>query len=386
PGFRKGKVPLTILKFHFGKAIEAEVKEKMLEEFYQQAIEKESLQVVGSPKFEEVSLREGEPFKFKVAVEVIPPAEIGEYKGIEVEVEKVEVTDEDVEAVVEMKKEELAQFQSTERPATKGDTILLDVTIEKDGKVLQTAREIKITLGEEILPAEVEKAIVGMKKGEEKKIGVKEEDLDYVVKLKDVQEKRLITLDESALKSLGGFKTVDELKDKIRKELEELARRREDDLLENKILEKIIENSKIEVPPTLLKNITEYYKMGASNIDDEKAKEIATQEVKKMLVIQEIAKKEGFEITDEELEKKRKQIIEEGTPQEKRKWLPEEKKEDLREHLLREKVIEFLKKNAKKKAKKKLILTPEEAKKLSQKKGAKKEAWKEEKGIIIPKE
>ena len=381
PGFRKGKVPLTILKFHFGKAVEAEVKEKMLEEFYREAVEKEGLQVIGSPKFEEIGFQEGEPFKFKALVEVIPPVELGEYKGIEVEVEKIEVTEEDVEAIVEMKKEEMAQFQSTERPAKKGDAILVDVTIEKEGNIIQTAKELKITLGEEVLPHEVENAIAGMRKGEEKKVKVKEEGLDYLVKLKDVQEKRLIVLDESTLKSLGGFKTLDELKEKIREELEELARTRGEELLENRILEKIIENSKVEVPPTLIKKMSEYYRLGISNLEDEKAKEMATQEIKKLLIIEEIAKKEGLQVTDEELDKKRKQIMEEGTTEEKRRWLPEERKEDLREHLLREKVMEFLKKNSKKKTKRKLILTPEEARELSKKK----EVWKKEKGIIVPK-
>jgi len=258
---------------------------------------------------------------------------------------------------------------------------LVDVTIEKEGNILQTAKELKITLGEEVLPAEVENAIAGMRKGEEKKVKVKEEGLDYVVKLKDVQEKRLIVLDESTLKSLGGFKTLDELKEKVREELEELARTRGEELLENRILEKIIENSKVEVPPTLIKKISEYYRLGISNLEDEKAKEMATQEIKKLLIIEEIAKKEGLQVTDEELDKKRKQIMEEGTPEEKRKWLPEERKEDLREHLLREKVMEFLKKNSKKKTKRKLILTPEEARELSKKK----EVWKKEKGIIVPK-
>ena len=376
PGFRKGKVPLVILKSHFRKAVESEVEEKMMEEFYPKAIEKEDLQVVGEPKFEDMDFSEGKPFKFKVIVETIPPIELGEYKNMEVEVEKIEVTDEDVEAVIEMKREEAANLKSTDRPAIKGDVIVLDVTIEKDGKVLQKAKEIKITLGEKVLPKEVEDKIAGMKKGESKKISVKEEELDYTVEIKDVLEKRLIEIDKNFLKTLGEFKNLDELKKGIRENLENIARRREEKLIEDKILGKIIENSKVEIPPTLVENVIKYYK-----VKNEKAKEIATQELKKTLIIKEIAKREDLKVTDEELESERQKIMEEGTTEEKREWLPDKKKEDLRNSLLHEKVVDFLKKNVKTRAKKKLILTPEEARAFSQKKG---EVWKKGKGIIIP--
>ena len=380
PGFRKGKVPLPLLKIRFGKVVEGEVKRDIMREYYQKAIVKERLRPVTDPSFEEIEFSEDKPFKFKATVEVIPPVELCDYDKVEVEREKIEVTDEDVEAVIEAKREELSEFRSVNRPCMKGDRVVVDVVIESDGKVLQTARDLTFNLGEGILPKEVEEKITGLKKGELKKVKVEEEGLDYEVKIKDVMEKRLIALDEEFLENLGGVKSLDELKNEIREGLENLARRKEERILEERILQELIEKSNIQVPPSIVNRLIKYYNVGIDKVEGEEAKERALNDIKRELVIDEVARREKISVSDEEVEELRKKIMEEGTPEEKRMWLPEERKEDLKRRILRSKVLDFLKKKVKVKEKRKVILTPEEAYKM----GKTREVWRRKGKIIVP--
>jgi len=368
------------LKIRFGKVVEGEVKRDIMREYYQKAIVKERLRPVTDPSFEEIEFSEDKPFKFKATVEVIPPVELCDYDKVEVEREKIEVTDEDVEAVIEAKREELSEFRSVNRPCMKGDRVVVDVVIESDGKVLQTARDLTFNLGEGILPKEVEEKITGLKKGESKKVRVEEEGLDYEVKIKDVMEKRLIALDEEFLENLGGVKSLDELKNEIREGLENLARRKEERILEERILQELIEKSNIQVPPSIVNRLIKYYNVGIDKVEGEEAKERALNDIKRELVIDEVARREKISVSDEEVEELRKKIMEEGTPEEKRMWLPEERKEDLKRRILRSKVLDFLKKKVKVKEKRKVILTPEEAYKM----GKTREVWRRKGKIIVP--
>lgn len=115
-------------------------------------------------------------------------------------------------------------------------------------------------------------------------------------------------------------------------------------------------------------------------MEGEEAKERALNDIKRELVIDEVARREKISVSDEEVEELRKKIMEEGTPEEKRMWLPEERKEDLKRRILRSKVLDFLKKKVKVKEKRKVILTPEEAYKM----GKTREVWRRKGKIIVP--
>ena len=385
PGFRKGKVPLPLLKLHFRKVIEEEVKQALVDEFYQKAIEEKGLQAVSSPEIEVLEFGEGKGLKFKAQVEVIPPIELGDFEGEEVEEEKISVTDEDVEAIIQWKREEWAEYREVkERPSVKGDILVVDLEVYVEGKKIRSAKDIRFTLGDKSFSPSIEKALTGVYPGEEKEVKVKEKDKEvtYRFKVKGIKEKRLIALDENFVKRMGGVGTLQDLRKKIREELEELARAREREMLERKILDKVIEKSKMEIPPSLLEKVRNYYRVGGSALREEEKKEQALQEIKRFLIIKEIARRYNIQVSEEELEKRRKKISEEGSEEEKRRWLPEENKEDLRDTMEREKVIEFLKSKMKIKKKRKVILTPEEARRLA----IRRQTWREKGGIIIPAE
>jgi len=367
PGFRKGKVPLKILKLYYGKEVKGQVREELIEEYYKKAIDEKDVKVASEPEIKKVELEDGKPLKFEVVVEAFPEFKIGEYKGIEVEKEKIEVTDEDVEAVLERKQEEHAQLIPVRnRPSQKGDLITVDYQIEIDKKVAREMKNQRLILGKTPVPKEWEKELTGVKKGDVREVsikakGEKAKEVVYKFTVQDVQERRLLVLTDDFAKRLGDFDGLVKLREKIKMELEEIARLYEEENLKKAILDKILKDSKIEVPSSIIKRFSEYYK-SVSKISEEESEKLAEENIKKQLIIDEIAKKEKIEVTDEELKKRKSEVASLRRQSYGASETGEKTEDDLKEDLEREKVMKFLIENAKIKSKeKRVILTPEEA-------------------------
>ncbi len=266
PGFRKGKAPLKILKLYYGKEVKGQVKEELVEEYYKKAIDEKNLRVATEPEIKKVELEEGKPLKFEVVVETFSKFQIGEYKGIEVEKEKVEVSDEDVEAVLEQKREEHAQLIPVRnRPSQKGDLITVDYQIQIDKKVARELKNQRLILGKTPVPKEWEKELTGVKKGDVREVsakakGEKGKEVVYKFTVQDVQERRLLVLTDDFAKKLGDFDSLNKLREKIQAELEELARLYEEENLKKAVMDKILKDSHIEVPSSMVKKFSEYYK------------------------------------------------------------------------------------------------------------------------------
>lgn len=375
PGFRKGKVPLKVLKLYYGEEIKEQVKEELIEENYKKAIKEKDIRVASEAEVKKAELDEDKPFKFEAVVEAFPEAKIGEYKGIEAERQKVEVSDEEVNAVLERKREENAQLiPVNNRPAQKGDLITIDYQVEIDNKIVRDMKDQKLILGKTPVPKEWDEALIGLKVGETEEVktkskGEKAKNILYRFTVKKIEERRLLVLTDDFAKKMGGFESLEKLKDKIREELEELARFQEEEHLKDVILDKIIENSKIEVPPSVVEKFSKYYAVINQGLTEEESRKLAEKNVKTQIIVDEIAKKENIEVSNAELAR------------EKSRMASGEKEEDLREELRREKVIKFLIENAQVKSKgRSMILTPEEAGKLS----SRKKLWRRRDKIIKP--
>ena len=127
-GFRKGNVPLNVLKGKFSGNVEEDVTKRLIELSYPNAIKEKELVPVEAPRVEMISkgLREGEDFSYSVTVEVSPKVEISEYKGMELKQEKIEVTDKDIEDGLERLREGRTEYREVERPAVDGDMVVVD--------------------------------------------------------------------------------------------------------------------------------------------------------------------------------------------------------------------------------------------------------------------
>ena len=385
PGFRKGKVPLPILKMRFGKEIRQQLKQELMEENYRKAIKEKGLNPISPPEIEDIELEEGKSFKFKATLEAIPPIQLGSYKEIEVEKEKIEVSDEHIETIIQQKREEEAQLIPVKnRPSLKGDLLTVDYEVEVDGKVIRRMREQNLILGRSPLPEELDKGLIGMKKGEVKEIkvtpkGEGKESLYHFTVL-DIRERRLVIVNDDFAQRIGDFATLADLRKKIRDELETLAKAREEEILRDKILDKVVSDSKVDVPPSMVQKLASYYRASTQGLKESEINELAEKQLKRELVLEEIVSKEGIEASEEEFEKKRREILTQGDKKEKRRWLAEENKEDLLAEMRNAKAMDLLIKEAKVKEKKKSqILTPEEARKLD----LPKSRWWRRRGQII---
>ncbi len=370
PGFRKGKAPLKILKLYYGKDIKRQVAEELVSEYYKKAVDEKDLKVALEPDIKiarladgDVDLKEDKPLNFEAIVETFSKVKIGEYKGIEVEIEKTKIAKEDVEAVLERKREEHAELiPVNNRPSQKGDLITIDYQIEIDGKIARESKNQTLVLGKTPTPKGWEKELTAVKKGDVREIREeskseksKGKKVVYRLTVKDIHERRLLVLTDDFAKKLGNFENLDKVREKIKSELEGISKIYEEENLRRAVIEKILKNSDIEVPLSVTKRFSEYYMSMNKDIGEEESKKIAEENIKTQLIIEEIAKKEKIKVTDEEINKRKREI-----------QARDGHEEDIREDLQKEKVLKFLIENAKVKEKpKKTILTPEEAGKIS---------------------
>ncbi len=349
PGFRKGKVPRAILEARFRETIEEDAFRKVIENSYAAALKEKNISPLAPPQVDvdRDSFKRNKPFKFKVTVEVAPDIDLPDYKGLELERERLDITDEIVEKVLEQKRQEQSKLiPVNDRPALRGDFVILEGESSLEGQRLQSFNGEIIKLGDGSLPKEVEEKLVGAYPGQTSEIEFttpEQKKVLYRLSVKEIKERRLLVIDDKA--GAGGsnpFENLDEIRADIRKKLSLIAGKEEERRLEEQAMGELVEKSNFDAPPALvsqqlkhLKAVSEAIAVEGQKADDEKLASIAEEQVKGILIIEEIARREGIAVTD--------------------------KNEDLRFKIKREKVFELLFSNAVIKDKERAhILSPDE--------------------------
>lgn len=170
-GFRKGKIPARVIDQRFGRgAVLEEAVNDALPKFYTEAVNEADLNVLGQPEVDITELKDGETLNFTAEVDVRPSLELPEdFSSIEVEVDAVEVTDEDVEKSVEQLRERFASTSPVERAAEDGDVVTVDLEAKVDGEVLEdgVAQGVSYTIGSGELLEGIDDAVKGLSAGEE---------------------------------------------------------------------------------------------------------------------------------------------------------------------------------------------------------------------------
>lgn len=340
PGFRKGKVPRHILESRFGPEIlHEEALEFLVPEAYEKALEEADLDPIGRPQFELVQMEKGKQLLFNAVVEVIPPVELGEYKGLEAEQEEAEIEDIQVDHHLYMLREQNARLVPLEEgPAKEGDLLTIDFTGYIDGEPFEggEAENYSLELGSKSFIPGFEEQLIGSKPEEEKEVKVKfpdnyrNEDLAgkeavFKVKVKQIKEKQLPELDDEFVKEISEFETLEEMKTDLKEKLIKNAEEQSKNKLEEDLIEKITAVSSVEPPKTLverqidrmigdLENYLRYQGMGLDQFLEmsgksmeelrEDRREEAVKRTKANLVLDAVAKKEGISIDDSELDDK----------------------------------------------------------------------------------
>jgi trigger factor len=231
PGFRKGKVPSQLVIQRVGRdAVLEQALRDSLPEWYERALLDAGISPVGDPKLDVPSLPDaGEDLSFSIEVAVRPKARLGEYRGLEVGRAEVEVPDDAVQAELDRLREGFASLDPVDRPAAKGDLVVIDFSGTVDGEPFEgsDATDLMVELGAESLLPEFDEALTGATAGDELTVGVRFPDeqgpeslagkqASFAVTVKEVREKQLPDLDDEFAAEASEFETLDQLRDEIR--------------------------------------------------------------------------------------------------------------------------------------------------------------------------
>lgn len=341
PGFRPGKAPQHIVKLHYKEQIKEEVLKSLIPDFYQQAMKENSLIPVDLPEVTEVKFEEGEPFLFKVTVDIKPSIKPGNYLGLKVSEKKVEVTDEDAEKTLKQLQESSAHYVVVEtRPAKMDDYVSIDFECLVEKELISQRKNFWMVLnGTSLLPGfgkatypELTEGLVGMERSQEKRIDLTlREDFPkkeyarkkavFMVFLNEIKEKHIPSLDDEFARGLGEFENLNGLRTAIKKDLINKARTQSRIDLEGQIIEQLLKNSKFALPDSLVRKQTErlvkeaktqllYKGIKKEEIEKQEEnlrkglKEKAVRQVKAGLILGEIAALQKIEAKEQETEQK----------------------------------------------------------------------------------
>jgi trigger factor len=263
PGFRRGRVPRSLVKLHFADDVRREVAEHLIPDVYRKALTEAHIDPVNEPDLQDLKLEEGSPLSFTAVVEVKPAITLGDYRGIEVQHAPLPVTDDDVSAALERMREQHAQFNSVERPAAAGDLVVVDYTLAPEAHEATTANGYHFLVGSGTVLPEIDAAVVGVSAGEQREIPLRFADDHRMeslrgksgtasLKLGEVKEKILPALDDDFAKGLGEFETLDAVKTEVRRQLESGRAAESRQTLEDKIMEALLARHEFGVPEAMV--------------------------------------------------------------------------------------------------------------------------------------
>src|SRR5438874_731203 len=340
PGFRPGHAPRAVVRTRFKDQIRTEVLRELLPTAVQQAVEEYKLEPLGEP---ELNLENSEgldrlgqqPIAFNVNIDVLPEIELGQYKGLEAARRTRTVKDEDVERVIEQLRENSASLEPVEdRGAQIGDS----VTANFHGKFVDTpeaepinVQDVDVILGGEGVVQEMTDNLTGTKADDERTFsvdypqdfsakGLAGKNVEYTVKVTAVRIKELPELDDEWAQSLGDeIESLDQLREKVRSDLEAQAKNDSEGRMRSDLLRKLVDDHEFELPDRLVAHQTEHrfesvvrdmisHGIDPRNpeLDWEKArdslKDQASFDLRSSLLLERIADEEHLDVTDQEIE------------------------------------------------------------------------------------
>lgn len=340
PGFRKGHLPRPVFNQKFGEeALYQDTLNALLPAAYEAAVKEAEIEVVAQPQFDVASMEKGQDWTITAEVVTKPEVKLGEYKNLEVSVDvSKEVSDADVDARIERERNNLAELVLKEDKAVNGDTVVIDFVGTVDGVEFDGGKgdNFSLELGSGQFIPGFEDQLVGHAAGETVEVNVTfpedyqatdlaGEDAKFVTTIHEVKEKEVPKLDDELAKDIDeDVETLDELKEKYRKELAESKEIAFDDAVESAALDLAVENAEIvELPEEMVheevhRSVNEflgnmqrqgispdmYFQItGTTQEDLHKQHEAdAEKRTKTNLVIEAVAKAEGFEASDEDIE------------------------------------------------------------------------------------
>ena len=382
PGFRKGKVPMSVVKKYYG--IEVLLEDAVnfaIEGSYANVLKENNVRPVDFPKVEVVQAEEGKDLIYTAEVTVYPEVELGAYKGLNVEKKTYEVTEEEVAAKLKEMQEKNARVEVKEGAIENGNIAVIDFKGFIDGVAFEggEGHDYSLEIGSGSFIDNFEEQLVGAKAGDKVEVNVTfpenygKEELNgkpakFEVEVKEVKAKELPVLDDEFAKEVSEFETLEALKEDTTKKLEEANTARAEREYEEAILRAVVENAKMDIPAVMVEQeidrmvqnlaqrlqyqgltLEQYFQFTGTDAEKmrEYMKENAETKVKTELVLEALQKAEKMEVLDEELKEKASEVAKlYGANDEKMvELLLQNQREALVADVMTSKVINFLKEN-----------------------------------------
>ncbi len=386
PGFRPGKAPLDLIKKRFAKDIRGEVIQKLVPDSYNNAIKEKGIEPLGEPHLENLVYEEGQPLTYEAHFEISPTVPVPAYKGIEVSVSHAAVSDEDVEKELERLREANAKLVPVEdRPAQDGDHVMIDLHGEylvEEGHEHSHAHQaidqenVQVDLGNETNHQAFNEALRGLNIAEERTFEV-EYPADYqdkklaghrirfTAEVTDIKKKVLPELNDEFAKDMGQ-ENINALRQKTREDLAVLREKNRENDIKKELIRKLVAASSFDVPDVLIEDRVDdrlrdlAYNIAAQGINPGKAnidwakvradlRPEAEKDVRASLILGEVAKAEGIEVVDGDLDAEFAKMAESmNQPVEKVRQIygKEGRMEGLREQLRKQRALDAVMREA----------------------------------------
>ncbi|MFB7293444.1 trigger factor [Actinacidiphila glaucinigra] len=333
PGFRKGKIPARVIDQRFGRgAVLEEAINDALPKFYTEAVNEGELNVLGQPEVDITEFNDGQELKFTAEVDIRPVIEIPDYSGIEVTVDAIEVSDEDVDKALEQLRERFASTTVVERAAADGDVVVVDLEASVEGEVLEdgVAAGVTYTIGSGQLLDGIDEAVIGLEAGgsatftsELKGGSAAGKEAQVKVDVTTVQARELPELDDDFAQLASEFDTLEELRADAVKRQERIKQYDQATQAQEKVLDALLELVEIPLPEKLLKDEIEtrvhnleHHQFPAAGLDwdsflenegktreeyDQEIEGQAKKGIKTQFVLDELVSTEKLSVNQEEL-------------------------------------------------------------------------------------
>ncbi|MCM1263217.1 MAG: trigger factor [Butyrivibrio sp.] len=387
PGFRKGKVPRQLVERMYGKEVFYEdAANELIPTAYDKALDECEEDIVSSPKIEVTQIEKGKPFIFTALVALKPEVKLGKYKGVKVDKIDVEVTDDDINEVIERERENNARNISVDdRPVKDGDITVIDFEGFVDGVAFDGGKgeNYPLTIGSGAFIPGFEEQLIGVEIGKEVDVNVTfpeeyhEEKLKgkaavFKCTVKEIKEKELPDIDDEFASEVSEFDTLAEYKEDIKKDLLEKKEKEAKTAKEEAVVDAIIETSEMEIPEAMIETqqrqmveefaqrmsmqgipMEQYFQFTGTSYEKmlEQVKPQAETRIKSRLVMEAVAAAENIEVTDEEYEEEIKTMAEvyQMETAKVKEMLSKKEAENIRKDLAVKKAVDFVVENAKEK-------------------------------------
>lgn len=389
PGFRKGKVPRQMIEKMYGAAVFYEdAANTLIQENYPTAVDESGVDIVSRPTIDVVQIESGKPFIFTAEVAVRPEVKLGKYLGVQVTKIDTSVSEEEVAEALEKERNNNARTVTvTDRPVQNGDTAVIDFEGFVDGVAFEGGKgeNHSLEIGSHSFIDTFEDQLVGKNAGDEVDVNVtfpeqyQAAELAgkpalFKVKIHEIKAKELPELDDEFAQDVSEFDTLAEYKEDVKKHLEEQKENEAKRTKEDEAIQKIIDKSTMEIPEAMLDtqcenminefaqriaqsglSMEQYMQFSGLTLDKlkEQVRPEAETRIKSSLVLEQIAKEENIEVTDEEIDAEvEKMAAAYGMEADKLKeYMGDAEKESMTRDLKVTKAVDLIMENVKERAK-----------------------------------